>query len=294
MDKTAPDYRKSLHTMLYKYLFLFAVAFTVQSCMLEEPYPFTPPVSDEPVREKVFGYTLNDALIKAAGFASIRGDTVSITGVMDNGDRLVLVVLKNAPGTYPLDAVSGNFAIFVETVNGAMHSFLTGAGAAGTLTIESVDTTKKVISGTFNVEVKNEAGTVKKIKEGNFSAAYNHNTMTAAQDMNGDPWVAASTVAVAKNDTVSITAVQFNGSSVIKLRIPLPGLKSGFFDFKNTDAIYSDITGGASYYSETGKIRFKPQQEGSRKMDGVFEFSGTDPVTFTPFDVLNATLESTY
>lgn len=93
--------------------------------------------------------------------------TINGTGSLGN-DVLNIVVLGTTPGTYNLTITPVLVQMSATFANGTNADSLYTANE-GTVTISSVDTTNKKISGSFSFKAKNIASNLKNITEGAFT-----------------------------------------------------------------------------------------------------------------------------
>jgi hypothetical protein len=83
---------------------------------------------------------------------------VSINGLSRTGDQISILLPTFTIGTYTLGAQSTSYALYANVLNPNANVFVSNAGAAGgTVTISSIDTVNRVVSGSFQFTLTNPA-----------------------------------------------------------------------------------------------------------------------------------------
>jgi hypothetical protein len=85
-------------------------------------------------------------------------DGVSINGLSRTGDQISILLPTFKVGTYTLGTQSTSYALYANLLNPNANVYVSNAGAAGgTVTISSIDSINKVVSGSFQFTLTNPA-----------------------------------------------------------------------------------------------------------------------------------------
>ncbi len=128
----------------------------------------TPPVT---VNATMTAFIEGDSFISNQGGAVLNDSAIIITGVDPSGNRIQLVV-KGAtePGVFVISAKSGHNALYKI---GASEPYVAdSAGSGGQIRITGMDTTNRIISGTFSFKGTRANNTAKVITGGDFRMNY--------------------------------------------------------------------------------------------------------------------------
>jgi hypothetical protein len=88
----------------------------------------------------------------------VSSDGVSINGVSKTGDQISILLPDFKVGTYTLNAQSPSYAQYANLLKRNANVYVSNAGSAGgTVTISSIDTVNRVISGSFEFTLTNPA-----------------------------------------------------------------------------------------------------------------------------------------
>jgi hypothetical protein len=83
---------------------------------------------------------------------------VSISGLSKTGDQISILLPDFKVGTYTLGAQSSSYALYANLLVSNSNVYVSNAGAAGgTVTVSSIDTVNRVISGSFEFTLTNPA-----------------------------------------------------------------------------------------------------------------------------------------
>jgi hypothetical protein len=83
---------------------------------------------------------------------------VSINGLSRTGDQISILLPQFKVGTYTLGAQSSSYALYANVLNSNANVYVSNAGSAGgTVTISSIDTVNRVVSGSFDFTLTNPA-----------------------------------------------------------------------------------------------------------------------------------------
>jgi hypothetical protein len=85
-------------------------------------------------------------------------DGVSINGLSRIGDQISILLPTFKVGTYTLGTQSTSYALYANVLNPNANVYVSNAGSAGgTITISSIDSINKVVSGSFQFTLTNPA-----------------------------------------------------------------------------------------------------------------------------------------
>jgi len=88
----------------------------------------------------------------------VSSDGVSINGISKTGDQISVLLHAFKTGIYTLGAQSSSYAIYANLLNSNANVYVSNAGSAGgTVTISSIDTVNRVVSGSFEFTLTNPA-----------------------------------------------------------------------------------------------------------------------------------------
>ena len=88
----------------------------------------------------------------------VSSNGVSINGISKTGDQISILLPAFKTGTYTLGAQSSSYALYANLLNRNANVYVSNAGAAGgTVTISSIDTVNRVVSGSFQFTLTNPA-----------------------------------------------------------------------------------------------------------------------------------------
>jgi Family of unknown function (DUF6252) len=83
---------------------------------------------------------------------------VSINGLSKTGDQISILLPEFKVGVYTLGAQSSSYALYANLLNSNANVYVSNAGSAGgTVTISSIDTVNRVVSGSFEFTLTNPA-----------------------------------------------------------------------------------------------------------------------------------------
>ena len=88
----------------------------------------------------------------------VSSDGVSINGLSKTGDQISILLPDFKVGTYTLNAQSPSYALYTNLLNSNANVYVSNAGSpGGTVTISSIDTINRVVSGNFEFTLANPA-----------------------------------------------------------------------------------------------------------------------------------------
>jgi len=261
-------------------------------------------------RAKING---NQWVANAAAGAVRNNGLINISGLNVDGLLLTITLTDSGVHTYTLDDQSFNAAAHVDSTLASTISFTSNASddstlAGGTVTITSIDTSTKRMSGTFRFKVFRPIDSlVRNFTEGSFT---NINYRTDAGINPGNPtdsfrvkldgadWVNYSVIGLPVSlppfiNNITITSnFDANGSKNIGLsfnRSITPG--SYVFDLINITGVYNptnSITNPTPLSADGGNLTILEHNTTTRRIRGTFNFVAS-PLTGPPPAPINFT-----
>ncbi|MDB5203187.1 MAG: hypothetical protein JWQ27_2596 [Ferruginibacter sp.] len=241
------------------------------------------------------------------------GGYIMINGQSTDGKVLVIQVVDSGVHAYTLDEFGDNGAAYVLTPNGSSFGFTSNASgdtslAGGKVSITSIDTTNKKMSGTFKFRVLRDIDTVSHaFTEGSFTnISYTTSngippgnpTDTFRVKLNGVDWVNYNATGIYTNllgqtNISIISSYDANTDKNIGLdmsgtivpgsysfsAIPFPGDPSALYD--------NGATPDTSYSADGGNLTILEHNTTTKRIRGTFNFiatpvsGGGTPITFT-------------
>ncbi len=139
---------------------LFAGLLMITSCEKDNPLGYK-------MTATIDGTTFNSLVT----LAYIQDNKMLIEGTSSNGKIIVLTVSGTTPGTYALSAspaLAQFAAVYKESATVTTED--TWASVSGTVSITSVDTNAKTLSGTFSLKMKKDlTDNILEISNGSFT-----------------------------------------------------------------------------------------------------------------------------
>jgi hypothetical protein len=224
--------------------------------------------------------------------ASIIGGLINITGTSTDNKQISITLNGTKPGQYLMDQHSVNFLSYVDGNSGNTNAFTTNQGtdtslAGGTVTVTSIDTVHKTISGYFQCKVyRNMDSQQELITQGSFTEIPYVTTLPLAPLgdsfhvlIDGVEWVPPSITATTNLGELIVAGSERDASRVVALVMPLnvaPGLyqlnylSGSFFGeySPNPSTLLISDTGGTLFIVENNPI--------SRRIRGNFQFQAKD------------------
>ena len=283
------------------YYLLIAVILSLASCTKEvsEEHgtgPITPGSGN-------FTATINETAWTADSLqlALIGNGVVSISGLAKTGEQISMILPSFKTGTYTVNSTSSGYSLYVNLNDAQGNVYLSNVGSSGgSVTISSIDSVNKVMSGTFSFTVTNSVDqSVKTISGGIFNnVPYTSDNVTLPGG-SADTLIATvdgvkfTSLQVIKNDLngqITLAGINAAGDQGISLFLP---------DTVQTNRTYSlDYSGGifAGAYAAgattlisgpSGVLTILLNDPVARHIRGTFSFTAnsiTDP-NATPVNI---------
>lgn len=88
----------------------------------------------------------------------VGADGISINGISKTGDQISILLPAFKVGTFTLGTQSTSYALYANLLTTSANVYVSNAvGAGGTVTISSIDTVNRVVSGSFQFTLTNPA-----------------------------------------------------------------------------------------------------------------------------------------
>ena len=88
----------------------------------------------------------------------VSSDGISINGISKTGDQISILLPAFKVGTFTLGTQSTSYALYTNLLTTSANVYVSNAvGAGGTVTISSIDTVTRVVSGSFQFTLTNPA-----------------------------------------------------------------------------------------------------------------------------------------
>jgi hypothetical protein len=227
--------------------------------------------------------------------AVVADGALTITGVSQTGDALAIVLPGLQTGVYALNAQSAGYALFTnlqDTSNLYLsNSIADSSRAGGIVSLTSVDTVNKTVSGTFRFNLyQGSNATSKSVTAGVFTnisygggfitppnqppASGNTDTLTARVD-NTD-WKAAQVVVQMQSGILAIVGI--SGQQTLAVYMPVSATAGTYaLDFASGQyfAAYNPTTTTALLAMKNGSLTILENDVTKKHIRGNFSFTGT-------------------
>ncbi len=213
---------------------------------------------------------------------------IAITGQSTNGELIVLRVADSGVHVYSLDIQSLTNAAAYSKDNGVAYTSNGGEGglSGGTLSITSIDTNKKTISGTFSIKVYRQIDSTQKvITEGIFkNISYDTNAIPPANSSdtfrvkaNGADFPVFSTLGISVYNMINISASDQNVTKTVGISFPsdaTPGVYT--FTSFGPDYIAQYNIGNSYLVGESGTLTILENNATTKRVRGNFNFHASE------------------
>ncbi len=220
----------------------------------------------------------------------VSSNGVSINGISRTGDQISILLPEFKAGTYTLGAQSSSYALYANVLNSNANVYVSNAGSAGgTVTISSIDTVNRVVSGSFQFTLTNPAdNSTETIAKG----VFDYVPYTAGiVGVTPPPGAAKDTLEVtvdgnkffASDVEISDSAGQmlvagFSGTQDVGLIFP-SGITAGTYNLDFTTGLYIGIYNpdpSVTLFSQAnGTITIISNNTTTRRISGTFNFVAT-------------------
>jgi hypothetical protein len=296
-------------------ILLTAILFSFISCTKEmslENKNGTAPVNGD------FYGTINGNQWSADSLQDVEADTsgMSILGLSKTGDVISMFLPQFKTGTYTLNAQSASYAVYANIVTSPSSEYLSNFGkAGGTITITSIDTTHKLISGNFQLTLINPADNTTKTITGGILAyvpyegggavvitpppAGGGNVDTLTATVNGNSFNGA--VVESEKDTISgqllVAGISADGITDLALDMPM-NIKAGTYnlDFNSGQyfGFYNPSPTVILVSMSNGTLTIISNDVVNRRIKGTFSFIGSASTTASTANVTQGYFSVSY
>jgi hypothetical protein len=282
-----------------KFFFLSLILISFIACtkeMSKEGSNGTGPVKGD------FYATIGGSLWNADSLQMVIGgsDGVSINGLSRTGDQISIILPTFETGTYTLNAQSASYALYANLLTTATNVYVSNSGTAGgTVTISSIDTINKVLSGSFQLTLTNPGdNSTRTITNGVFDyIPYIIGTVglttppgslkdTLQVTVDGNKFV-ADDVEIS-NSAGQMVIAGFLGTQDVGLYFP-SDITAGTYNLDFTAGVYLGVYNpdpSTTLLSQTGgTVTIISNNTSTRRISGTFAFTAT-PVGSGPTAIL--------
>jgi hypothetical protein len=229
--------------------------------------------------------------------ATITQGMINITGVSTDNQEISISITGTGIGAYVLNAQTPSIAAYANLDSSELYAYSTSqssdtAKAGGTVTISSIDTVDKTVTGAFSLNVfRTVDGQQKSITSGVFNripyttslpAGNPTDTVTAAID--GGDWAAQSIQASSLDGTLTLVGALTDGSQSLALIFPNYSTPGTYPLTSSTAipsylAVYNEVINGSNTAEPgtSGSITVLTNNTTTMRMTGTFQFSTNDP-----------------
>jgi Family of unknown function (DUF6252) len=219
----------------------------------------------------------------------VSSDGVSINGLSKTGDQISILLPVFQVGTYTLNAQSLSYALFANLLTSTTNVYVSNAGTAGgTVTISSIDTVNRVVSGSFEFTLTNPAdNSTETVAKGVFDyVPYNTGTGgavppgtpkdTVEMTVDGNKFFASETEI--SDSAGQMLVAGFSGTQDVGLLFP-SDITAGTYNLDFTTGMYIGIYNpdpSTTLLSQTGgTITIISNNTTTRRVTGTFNFVAT-------------------
>ncbi len=217
---------------------------------------------------------------------------IIVTGQADNGQTVSLVITNSKQGDYLMNKLSKHVATYYpDTVSGTAFKSNYSLSTGGTVSVDTIDTVREVMSGQFNFIGGDSLGATVNITDGAFiNLGYINlsKNVEFSANVNGKSWTTNSVIVTDPLNTnvITITAMNANGQKMIlsfpasvkarKLAYPLT--QSGTYKASYLDNGYTLVPDTGSIHNVKPKIACSMKitsnttTSNPRNIKGVFSF----------------------
>ena len=282
-----------MNSCISKWLLLAAFLFSIISCSKE----ISSEVGNKTGNKGDFYSTIDSKLWNADSvqLILIGSNGVAINGLSKTGEEISMVLPGLKKGVYTLNAQSASYALDANIIGTVTKVYISNFGAAGgAVTISSIDSVNKLVSGSFELTLINPADNTKKtITKGVFNSIHytidlsvvftaptliSTDTLTALID--GVPFKGniVETLKDTANQQLTIAGITYIGSQDIALIMPI-NITAGTYDLDFSNGNYVGIFNPNSidiYYSiHNGKLTITSNNTLTRRIKGTFNFTAS-------------------
>jgi hypothetical protein len=224
-----------------------------------------------------------------AAAASRFGGLINITGISNDKKLLTITLTDSGVHHYTLDQNSFNAGAFVDSNLSNTNAFTTNQGttagqSGGDLTITSIDTAHKTISGTFSFKVYRQMdGLQRNFTEGSFTNISYATTLPPASSTDtfhvkiaGSLWTPPSVASISAAGVIAISGTDATASKTVGLTMPsniTPGIYAlDFFGLTYLGQYNPDSDPTHSKISTAGTLTILEHNTATKRIRGTFQF----------------------
>jgi len=220
----------------------------------------------------------------------VSSDGVSINGLSKTGDQISILLPAFKVGTYILDVHSASYALFANLLTSTTNVYVSNSGnAGGSVTISSIDTVNRVVSGSFQFTLTNPAdNSTETVAKGVFDyVPYTGGTVgvtppsgglkdTVEMLVDGNKFFASDVI---ESDSAGqLLIAGFSGTQDVGLYFPT-GITAGTYNLDFTAGLYIGVYNpdpSTTLLSQSGgTLTIISNNTTTRRISGTFSFTAT-------------------
>jgi len=238
--------------------------------------------------------------------ASIINDISNVTGTNSSSSTITITINEAfiLNGTYDLGLNSENVAAYISSNGSGAWITIGEDSSVGTVFISALDTTKKLISGSFEFDgYRLTDSTYRHITEGQFTnLTFSTSTIGPSEnlfmvDIDGQPFTPSAINGILNGSNLMITAANAQGTESVALNMP-NNIEPGTYDlgsvfFSDYSGLYNQNTSIATT-SDSGTLTITTHDTGSKFIEGTFSFISSDFAGAVSFELTNGEFSVNY
>ncbi len=225
--------------------------------------------------------------------ATIIAGVINVTGISGNGQMITISLTGDTVGTYDLSKAGNGAVLYRKDYQKTDNSYVSVVSddplaSGGKAIITSIDKDKKIIKGTFEAKVLNDAdGKNLKITEGAFELTYSttipSNPSSNTKDflkatIDGKAWEGQMVTGILDDNVIRINATTSTVSKTIVLEVP-NNIAVGTYNLDGFTYIGAymegkDVASTKAYMAISGTLVITENNTSKKLISGSFNFKG--------------------
>ena len=231
--------------------------------------------------------------------ATIYDGSISVYGISNDKKAFIISLNDEITGEYQLDQSTFSVAAWTDSSETNQLSYTTNQSsdltvAGGKVFVTKIDTVKKLVSGTFQMNLFREFDNGKKtIVDGVFEdITYSGEARTGGPvnpdnqlqvSIDGTVYVPKQITAMVSQGNLFINGAELDGTKALALFMP-SGIVAGTYQFDQNSGQYTGLYVASvleSYLANDGKLIILEHDKTAKTIRGTFEFKGAHVVNMT-------------